>query len=60
MTNAVVVELTEDDLALAASIVRSHGRDMKQLAIHAQGAQCIKIAEALCNARPQEDVLEES
>jgi len=41
-----VVELTEDDLALAASILREHGREMEL-----QSEQCLKIAEALCNAR---------
>ena len=48
----VVVELTDDDLALTASVMRTRGRALKHSCIHVQGDQCTRIAEALCNARP--------
>ena len=51
MSTKAVVELTEDDLALAASILRERGYPLRQFRAEGRGAQCLRIAEALCNAR---------
>lgn len=56
---AMVVKITDDDAALAASIVRAHGRELEVIKeFAAQAKQCLRIADALCNARPLEDFLE--
>ena len=54
-----IVEASSDDLALTASIIREHGHEMKLAGFKVQGDQCLRIAEALCNARSPESLEDE-
>ena len=54
MTRYLVDLNSDDDIALAASILREHGREVSRSRFKGQGEQCLRIAEALCNTRREE------